>query len=96
MLGKKGRFEHVFLTVRFKKLKPMATPDTKSPKVTKMGSIIGYRIDYNTVGILIGQRPYATKIDPISRFLSPDLRTYYLRRCMSMNPILGYIGLPMN
>ena len=44
---------------------------TVSPKVTKMGSIIGYRIDYNAVGILIGQRPYATKIDPISRFLSP-------------------------
>ena len=27
VLGKKGRFEHVFLTVSFKKLKPMATPD---------------------------------------------------------------------
>ena len=24
----KGKFEHVFLTVSFKKLKPMATPDT--------------------------------------------------------------------
>ena len=31
------------------------------PKVTKMGSIIGHRIDYNEVGALKGQRTYPAK-----------------------------------
>ena len=44
---------------------------TVSPKVTKMGSVIGHRTDFNAVGVLIGQRPYATKIDPIFKFPSP-------------------------
>ena len=44
---------------------------TVSPKVTKMGSMIGHRINYNAVGVLIGQRPYATRIDPIFKFPSP-------------------------
>ena len=33
------------------------------PKVTKMWSIIGYRIDYNGVGALRGQR-HPAKINP--------------------------------
>ena len=32
-----------------------------SPKVTKMGSIIGHRIDYNGVGVLRGQRHIPSK-----------------------------------
>ena len=31
------------------------------PKVTKMGSILGHRIDYNGVGVLRGQRHILTK-----------------------------------
>ena len=31
------------------------------PKVTKMGSIVGHRIDYNGVGILRGQRHILSK-----------------------------------
>ena len=31
------------------------------PKVTKMGSIVGYRIDYNGLGVLSGQRHIPTK-----------------------------------
>ena len=31
------------------------------PKVTKMGSIIGHRIDYNGVGALRGQRHIPSK-----------------------------------
>ena len=34
------------------------------PKVTKMGSIIGHRIDYNGVGALRGQRHIASKNYP--------------------------------
>ena len=33
-------------------------------KVTKMGSIIGHRIDYNGVGVLRGQRHIPTKYSP--------------------------------
>ena len=40
-------------------------------RITKsdLDGVIGHRIDCNAVGVLIGQRPYATKIDPIFRFL---------------------------
>ena len=31
------------------------------PKVTKMGSIFGHRMDYNGVGVLIGQRHIPSK-----------------------------------
>ena len=34
------------------------------PKVAKMGSVIGHRIDYNGVGALRGQRHIPTKINP--------------------------------
>ena len=35
--------------------------NTLGPKVTKMGSIIGHRTDYNGVGVLRGQRHIPSK-----------------------------------
>ena len=35
-----------------------------SPKVTKMGSIIGYRLDYNGIGALTGSGTYPPKTNP--------------------------------
>ena len=61
------------------------------PKVTKMGSIIGHRLDYNGVGALRGQRHiHPAKINPsIFRALNPE-RVY-------TKPELGHgpaYGLP--
>ena len=45
------------------------------PKVTKMGSLIGQRIDYNGVGALRGQRHIPSKNYPST--LSPKFSTTY-------------------
>ena len=41
------------------------------PKVTKMGSIIGHRIEYNRVGALRGQRHIPSK--NLAKYLPPGI-----------------------
>ena len=43
------------------------------PKVTKMGSIIGHRIDYNGVGALRGSPPGKKKPDEMHYFIYDPL-----------------------
>ena len=51
------------------------------PKVTKMGSIIGHRIDYNGVGALRGQRHISTKINPSTPPGKLQVIVFRINRC---------------
>ena len=61
------------------------------PKVTKMGSLIGYRIDHNGVGALRGQRHIPSKSQP--KTPPPPLGWCPRWRGHSLIGIYGYVPL---
>ena len=62
-----------------------------SPQVTKVGYIIGHRIDYNGVGALRGQRHIPSKNKPKYRPLHPgqELRLYLIFTLMLTKELIN-------